>query len=79
MSATVKLAKEIDELDISQPTAECHLMAWPYKRRLVTRRDELPPVQGEQKTPMSVSRRRTLRCAMVAKSLPWRKDMTSNA
>ena len=46
MSATVKLAKEIDELDISQPTAECHLMAWPYKRRLVTRRDELPPVQG---------------------------------
>ena len=29
MSATVKLAKEIDEPDIGQPTAECHLMAWP--------------------------------------------------
>ena len=44
MSAMVKLAKEIDEsYDIGQPTAECHLMAWPYERRRVTRRDELRP------------------------------------
>ena len=46
MSAVVKLAKEIDEPDIGQPTAECHLMAWLYERRRVTQRDELLPVQG---------------------------------
>ena len=44
MSATVKLAKEIDEPDIGQPTAECQLMT-PSERRLVTR-CELRPVQG---------------------------------
>ena len=46
MSVTVKLAKEIDEpYDISLP------------RKLVTQRNELPPVQGraEQKTLRSVS------------------------
>ena len=46
MSAMVKLAKEIDELDIGQPTAECHSTTWPHERRRVTRRDELLPVQG---------------------------------
>ena len=40
MSATLKLAKEIDEPDIRQSTADCHLMAWSEKRRRVTRRDE---------------------------------------
>ena len=43
----VKLAQEIDEpCDIDQQTAECHLMAWPYQRRLVAQRDDLRPVQG---------------------------------
>jgi len=45
MSATVKLAKEMDEPDIDQPTAECQLMT-PSEKRLVTQRDELRPVQG---------------------------------
>ena len=47
MSATVKLAKEIDEPDIGQPTAECQLMTL-SERRLVTRCD-LQPVQGGEK------------------------------
>ena len=55
MPATVKVAKEIDELDISQPTAECHLMAWPHKRMLDTREMSSGPCRVEQKTPMSVS------------------------
>ena len=47
MSAMVKLAKDpLEPYDIAQPTAECHLMAWPCKRELVTQRDELRPVQG---------------------------------
>ena len=33
MSATLKLAKEIDEPDIRQSTADCHLMAWPCKEK----------------------------------------------
>ena len=44
MSAAVKLAKEVDELDIGQPTAECQLMTL-SERRLVTR-GELRPAQG---------------------------------
>ena len=36
MSAVVKLAKEIDEPDIGQPSAECQFR-WPSRRRLVTR------------------------------------------
>ena len=44
MSAMVKLAKDpLEPCDIDQPTAECHLMVWPQKRKLVTRRDELRP------------------------------------
>ena len=39
-------AKEIDEPDISQPTAECLLMVWPSRRRLDSRRGELLPAQG---------------------------------
>ena len=46
MSVTVKLAKEIDEPDINQPTAECHLMAWPHERRRVGQRCDLQPAQG---------------------------------
>ena len=37
---------DVDELEIGQSPAEFLLMAWPYKRRRVTRRDELRPVQG---------------------------------
>ena len=38
MSATVKLAKEIDEPDIGQPTAECQLIEKAgYKMRAPTR------------------------------------------
>ena len=44
MSAMVKLAKEIDEPnDTGQPTAECHLMVLPPRRKLLTRRDKLRP------------------------------------
>ena len=44
MSAIVKLPKDpLEPHDIGQPTAECHLMAWLYRRKLVKRRDELPP------------------------------------
>ena len=49
ISAAVKLAREIDEpssRDIGQPTAECQLMVWLSRRRLVTWRYELLPVQG---------------------------------
>ena len=42
-----KLGKDIwQPCDISQSTAECLLMVFPSKRKLVTRRDELWPVQG---------------------------------
>ena len=47
MSVLVKLAKEICEsCDIGQPAAECQLMVFPSKRKLVTQRCELRPVQG---------------------------------
>ena len=39
-------AKEIDEPDTSQPTAECMLMVCPSRRRLVSSRGELLPAQG---------------------------------
>ena len=46
MSAVVKLAKDpLDPCDIAQPTAELQLMTL-TKRRLVTQRDELRPVQS---------------------------------
>ena len=63
MSATVKLAREIDEPDIGQPTAERHLMAWPKKRRRVTRRDQLRPVQdGAEDTDERVMTSHTEMC-----------------
>ena len=43
MSAAMKLAKVLDELDIGQSPAECLLMVLPPRRKLVTRRDELRP------------------------------------
>ena len=46
MSATMMLAKLLDELDIGQPTAECLLMALQPRGKLVFRGDELRPVQG---------------------------------
>ena len=46
VSATMKLAKVLDEFDIGQSPAECLLMVLPSRRKLVTRRDELRPVQG---------------------------------
>ena len=46
MSATVKLAKVLDELDIGQLPAECLLMVLSSRRKLVTSSDELRPVQG---------------------------------
>ena len=64
MSATVKLAKEIDEPDIGQPTAEGQLMTL-SERRLVTR-CELRPVQGgEEDTEVRVM---TLHTEMCEKS-----------
>ena len=42
----MKLAKVLDELDIGQPPAECLLMVLSSRRKLVTSRDELRPVQG---------------------------------
>ena len=39
-------AKEVYEPDISQPTAECLLMVWPSRRRLVSSGGELLPAQG---------------------------------
>ena len=45
MSTTLKLAKEIDEPDISKPTAECQLMT-PSERSLFTQGCELQTVQG---------------------------------
>jgi len=43
MSAMVKLAKDpLEPHYIDQHTEECHLMVRPFKRKLVTRRDELP-------------------------------------
>ena len=74
MSATMKLAKVLDELDIGDPPAQCLLMVLPSRRKLVTRRDELLPAQGGAED--IVERVMT---STSAKSLPWRKDMTSNA
>ena len=64
MSALVKLANDpLEPYDIAQPTAECHLMAWPYKRELVTQRDELRPVQGgEEDTEELVTTSHTEMC-----------------
>ena len=56
----MKLVKVLDELDIGQSPAECLLMVLPPRRKLVPRGDELRPCRAEQKTPMSVLRRRTL-------------------
>ena len=47
LSAKVKLAKVLDELDIGQPPAECLLMVLSSRRKLVTSRDELRPVMCE--------------------------------
>ena len=72
MSAMLMLATVLDELDIGQHPAECQLMVLPSRRKLVTQRCKLRPAQGgsspcprraEQKTPMSVSCRGSLRCA----------------
>ena len=46
MSVTVKLAQVLDELDIGQLLAECLLMVLSSRRKLVTSRDKLRPVQG---------------------------------
>ena len=52
MSATVKLAKDtLQPHDIDQHTEECHLMVWPYKRKLVTQGCELRPVQRRAEDP----------------------------
>ena len=62
MSVTVKLAKEIGELDISKPTAECQLMT-PCERTLATQRDDLRPVQGgEEDTVERVMTSHTEKC-----------------
>ena len=48
-SGVVKHARAIVESpsrDIGQPTAECLLMVWPSRRRLVTWEGGLLPVQG---------------------------------
>jgi len=51
MSVMGKLAKDpLEPHDIDQPTAECQLMT-PVERRLVTKRDELRPVQGRAEDP----------------------------
>ena len=61
MSVTVKLAKEIDQLDIIKPTAECQLMT-PCERRLATQRDDLRSVQGEEDTDERVKTSHTEKC-----------------
>ena len=46
MSATMKLAKVLDELDIGQSPAECLSMVLPPRRKLVTCGDEFRPLLG---------------------------------
>ena len=52
MSATMMLAKVLDELEIGQSAAECLFDGVSPRRTLVARRGELRPVQGRlPKTP----------------------------
>ena len=74
MSATMKLAKVLDELDIGDPPGQCLLMVLPSRRKLETRRNVLLPAQGGAED--TVERVMT---STSVKSLPWRKDMKSNA
>ena len=63
MSATEKLAKVLDELDISQPPAECLLMVLSSRRELITSRGVLRPVQGgTEDTDERVMTSRTVMC-----------------
>ena len=64
MSTMVKLTKDpLEPHDIDQHTEECHLMGWPYERKLVTQGCELRPVQGRaEDTDECVKRPHTEMC-----------------
>ena len=55
MSATMKLAKVLDELEIGQSLAECLLMVLPPGARWLHAEMSFGPCRAGQKIPMSVS------------------------
>ena len=55
MSATMKLAKVLDELEIGQSPAECLLMVLLPGERWLHAEMSSSPCRDEQKTPVSVS------------------------